>query len=254
MKRPPDPAPAPAGPAPPQPAAAFLTTRWTRVLAAQGPSTAARDALSDLCAAYYAPVVAFLQHSGTPDPRDLAHEFFATLLEGDPLAHARPGHGRFRSYLLGSLRHFLANRHAAAHRLKRGGGAPHASLEETVAGEPALQVADPHGLAPDAAFDRDWALAVVGHALAALRRECEAAGHAARFEHLKPWLTGDAGHGEQADAARALGIEANTLKSEVHRLRLRFRQLVKDEVRSTLADPAALADEMTALFAALRGG
>lgn len=243
--------PTPAGPARP---AAFLTTRWTRVLAAQGPSTAAREALAELCAAYYEPVVRFLERSGTAEPRDLAHAFFASLLEGDPLAHARPGHGRFRSYLLGALRHFAANQRAAERTGKRGGGSPHVSLDAGTAAGPARQIADARELPPDEAFDRDWALALIGHALAALRRECEAAGRGNRFEQLKPWLTGDADHGAQADCARALGLEVNTLKSEVHRLRLRFRQLVKEEVRSTLGDPAAVGEEMTALFAALRGG
>jgi RNA polymerase sigma-70 factor (ECF subfamily) len=114
-------------------------------------------------------------------------------------------------------------------------------------------VPERHEPPPDAAFDRDWALAVIAHAFAQLRSEDEAAGRGTRFDQLKPWLTGDAEHGEQAACARRLAIDPNTFKSEVHRLRLRFRQLLKDEIRATLADPSCLADEMAALFAALRG-
>ena len=251
MTRPPE--PTSAAPARQRPVEAFCTTRWTRVVAARGSSDEAREALSELCSDYYEPVVAFLRHSVGDEARDFAHGFFATLLAGDALAGARQQGGRFRSYLLGALKHFAANRHASAKALKRGGGVPPLALDQGTDTSPGLQLADLRDLPPDSAFDRDWALAVIGHALADLRSECEACGREERFELLKPWLTGEADHGEQAECARRLGIEVNTLKSDVHRMKRRFRQLVKDRVQGTLADCSAVNDEMTALFAALRG-
>lgn len=251
MTRPPE--PSSAGPARQQPAAAFCTTRWTRVAAARGSSDEAREALSELCSDYYEPVVAFLRHSVGDEARDLAHGFFATLLESDALAGAQREGGRFRSYLLGALKHFAANRHAAAKALKRGGGVPPVALDHGTDTSPGLQLPELRDLPPDSAFDREWALAVIGHALIDLRSECVACGRGDRFELLKPWLTGEADHGEQADCARRLEIGVNTLKGEVHRLKRRFRQLVKDRIRATLADPSTVTDEMNALFAALRG-
>lgn len=251
MKRPPE--PGSTAPARQQPAEAFCTTRWTRVAAARGSSDDAREALSELCSDYYEPVVAFLRHRVGDESRDLAHGFFATLLGNDALAGARREGGRFRSYLLGALKHFTANRHAAAKALRRGGGIAPVALDQGTDTSPGLQLPELRNLPPDSAFDRDWALAVIGHALADLRGECVARGRGERFELLKPWLTGEAGHGEQADCARRLNLGLNTLKGEVHRLKRRFRQLVRNRIRATLADPSTLDDEMTALFAALRG-
>jgi RNA polymerase sigma-70 factor (ECF subfamily) len=232
--------------------AAFSTTQWTRVLAARGVSEASRQALSQLCAAYYEPVVAFLARTqGDPaESREVAHEFFAALLQGDSLSNLRR-EGRFRSYLLGALRHFLSHRHAKERRLKRGAGLTTISLDSGTDTSPGLTVPDPHGLAPDLAFDRAWAVTVLNRALAILRRECEAEGKAEQFERLKPWLTGGTQRGDQAELSRSLGMDINALKSAVHRLKRRFRRLVKQEVASTLSDPASVKDEMQALFSAL---
>ncbi len=140
----------------------FLTTHWTQVLAARGNTPEARQALSDLCAAYYSPVLTFLRQSGHDEDlaRELAHEFFAAILQRHGLDGADPRRGRFRTYLLGAVKHFLANRHASALRRKRGANAPHESIAPGTDTSPGLDIADPASLPPDALFDREWAVNV----------------------------------------------------------------------------------------------
>jgi DNA-directed RNA polymerase specialized sigma24 family protein len=230
----------------------FCTTNWTQVLEARGRAPEAREALRELCAAYYEPIVAFLARSERgADAREVAHEFFATLLDGDPLARVEPDGGRFRSYLLGALKHFLSHQRAHAARQKRGGGLERIPLSELGDAGPGGALSDDVTLSPDAAFDREWATTLLARALGVLRAECDAEGRSTQYETLKPWLTGETTHGDQAAIARALGLEAGGLKSAVHRLKQRFRQLVKAEVAATLNDPGAVEDEMRALFAAL---
>lgn len=233
----------------------FAITRWTLVERTRGDSPEARAALSELCAAYYAPVVAFLHRSGreADAAREEAHDFFAHLLERDALGGAERERGRFRSYLLGALKHFLARAHERAQRRKRGGGAIAVPLDAGTDTSPGLILTEAHALPPDEFFDRQWALAVLDRALAALERECADAGKADDFSRLKPWLTGDAAHGEQAAAAGALGMSEGALKVAVHRLRRRFRAAVQAEIAQTLATPDAVEDEMRQLFAALGG-
>ena len=233
----------------------FVTTQWTRVLEASGDSPEARTALSELCGAYYAPVVAFLHRSGCVEDaaREQAHEFFAYVLARDALAGAQRERGRFRSYLLGALKHFLAREHERAQRQKRGGGTVAVPLDAPTETSPGLVLADPRALPPDEFFDRQWALAVLDRALAALERECVRAGKGNHFERLKPWLAGAAAHGDQAAAARAVGLSEGALKVAVHRLRLRFRAFVKAEVAQTLEAPEAVEDEVRQLFIALGG-
>jgi DNA-directed RNA polymerase specialized sigma24 family protein len=232
--------------------AAFRTTRWTRVVASRGGSAEAQAALSDLCAAYYPPVVAFLRAEGRDDDgaRELAHAFFAYVLQRQTLGGADPARGRFRSYLLGAVKNFLSHHREAARRLKRGGGAEGISLDDTDAGEQ-RSIADGSGLSPDAAFDRQWALTALARALEALRRECVDDGREVFFDAVKPWLTGEAAHGDQTALAARCGMNANALKVSVHRLKRRFRDLLKTEVAGTLDDPAAIEVEMRALLAAL---
>jgi RNA polymerase sigma-70 factor (ECF subfamily) len=233
--------------------ATFCTTRWTEVLAARGSSPAARQALSELCAAYYEPVVSFLAWSGhdAVEAREVAHEFFAWLLAGDRLANVRRGEGRFRSYLLGAVKHFLCHRNARERRYKRGGGLEAFPLDTGTDTSPSLGLPDTRVPSPDLAFDREWAAALLNRALKALRREYEAEGKTAQFDQLKPWLAGEAGHGDQAELARGLGLESTAFKSAVHRLKRRFRHLVKQEITLTLSDPGGVEEEMRALFAAL---
>jgi DNA-directed RNA polymerase specialized sigma24 family protein len=232
-------------------AGAFAATRWTLVLRARGDSTEGRLALSDLCAAYYGPVVAFLRRSEASEDaaRETAHAFFARLLERGGFAGPDPERGRFRNYLLGALRYFLRNRHDLAIRAKRGGGAQHASLDYETEEARALQVAD-HATAQDAAaFDREWALALMNRVVAAL--EAEYAGErAALFAALQPWLMGE-GATAHAETAARLGLGEGAVKVAVHRLRQRFRAMLKAEIAQTLADPAELNDELRHLCAAL---
>lgn len=171
------------------------------------------------------------------------------MLAGGAIDTAERERGRFRSSLLGAVKHFLSRQREAAHRQKRGGGAAAASLDDTTA----LAVADASSTAPDHAFDRQWALTVLSRALAGLQRECEADGRAAVFEKLQPWLTGDAEHGDQNELAAALGLNLNSLKSQIHRLRQRYRELVTAEIAATLNAGGSVADEMAALLAILRG-
>lgn len=232
-------------------ASSFHTTRWSRVVLARDASTEGREALQQLCATYYAPVIAFLRREGRAEEvaREMAHDFFATVLAGGSIAQAEQGRGRFRSYLLGAVKHFLSHRREAALRLRRGGGEVPLSMDDEDA---PIAVADPSQLSPDAAFDREWALTVLNRAMEALRREQTAEGRGEEFERLQPWLSGEAVHGEQAALAESLGMNVNTLKAATHRLRQRFRALVRMEIASTLEDASAVDEEMQVLFAALR--
>ncbi len=213
----------------------FVTTRWTRVLAARGGSDASRVALSELCSSYYGPVVAFLAHTGCGDeePREVAHDFFARLLARDELAGVDPARGRFRSYLLGALKHFAANRRVRAAREKRGGDAEHQPLTTgtdtgtelpIAAGAPCLEQV----------FDREWAVAIVERALAVLADEAASADTSEQFAVLKAWLSFGDIPGLQSDAAVRLGINEGAVKVAVHRLRKRFREVVRAEVAQTV--------------------
>lgn len=185
---------------------AFRTTRWTVVLEARGDSEEGLTALSALCEAYYEPVLVLLTRT-LRDPltaRDVAHDFFANLLEGDRLAQVQREGGKFRAYLSGAVKHFVAHRREAERRLRRGAGITPVSLHGGDDGESALPIEDEDTLPPDLAFDRAWSTTVLSRALGALRLECEAEGRGEQFERLKPWLTGDAAHGAQIELARSL--------------------------------------------------
>ncbi len=232
----------------------FAPTRWTQVLQARGQSAEARAALAGLCAAYWQPVFGFIRTQGRDEPtaRDLTQEFFARLLARHGLDTIEPGRGRFRSFLLGAVKHFLADerdRHQAA---KRGGGQPMLSLEATASATTTaeLQIPDPAG-APEAVFDRQWALTVVARAVSALSAECSAAEKATQFQRLKPWLLGEVEAVSQAEAARELGLTEGAVKVMIHRLRKRFRELVKREIGHTVDDPARVQEELQYLVEVL---
>ena len=234
---------------------AFVTTRWTQVLAANGRSESGRTALSGLCEAYYRPVLAFLKRTGTGDeePEDVAHAFFAALLGEDGLVGVERGRGRFRSYMLGALKHFVANRHRRAGRLKHGGAVEHVPLvgPDDDAGE---AFADPAAPELDRLFDHEWALAIVERALQTLEQEAQAAGTAEVFAVLKAWLSFGEDPGSQAEAAARLGLNAGAVKVAVHRLRQRFRAIVRAEVRQTLPMGASEQEELQHLIEALSVG
>jgi RNA polymerase sigma factor (sigma-70 family) len=233
--------------------AAFVTTQWTQVLEARGHSPEAQAALSDLCAAYYAPVFAFIRRNAPDEDagRDLTQEFFARLLARQGVDGVDPTRGRFRSFLLGAVKHFLANMHEHAQRLKRGAGQPMESTDAGTDTSPGLQLPDPKAPSPDREFDRKWALTLLARALAALAEEHQAAGKAAQFEALKPWLTGDTEKVSQADAAHQLGLNESAVKVAIHRLRRRFREVIKHEIGQTLSDRAQVDEELHYLLEAL---
>lgn len=225
--------------------ASFHPTRWTLVLRTRGEGEDAKAALSDLCAACYEPVVAFLRREGRSEDvaREVAHAFFESVLTGG-LGTPDPSRGRFRSYLLGALKHFLSKSRDAALAVKRGGGVEHVPLVNENETAPGLPMP---GLNDDAlAFDREWALALIARALAALERE-----HAHKpefFTALKPWLDGGIAT-SQSEVAQSLGMSETAVKVAIHRLRTRFRELIRAEISATVNDPADIADELRHLFA-----
>ena len=226
---------------------AFHTTRWTLVQHARGESPAAREALGELCAGYYAPVVTFLRsRCGSDDSaRDLAHAFFARVLAAGSLGGADPERGHFRSYLLGAVKHFLSDESDRATAEKRGGDTERSSVESANA------IPAPDARATELAFDRQWALTVIARALDVLSAEMRDAGKAAHFDALKPWLTGESAALSQSDLARTLGVSEGAAKVAIHRLRQRFREAVKAEIAQTVWDAADVDDELRHLLAVL---
>src|SRR5260221_1514092 len=228
----------------------FLTTRWTQVLAAQGASTQAGTALADLCAAYYAPVHSYITRTAHDlgDARDITQEFFARLLAGRALAGAEREKGRFRSYLLGAVKHYLADSRDRLRAAKRGAQHEHVPLASGTDTSLGLDLSAPGAQVPDALFDRQWGLAVLDLALARLAAEHEQQGKAAQFQLLKPWLTGDAGGMSQAEAAARLGMSEGAIKVAIHRLRKRFRDLVKAEIAQTVSTEQEAREELRYLI------
>ena len=232
---------------------AFVTTRWTRVLASRGDSPESAAALGDLCAAYYAPVLAFLCLSGRDEnsARDLTQEFFAQLLARRGLDTVDPGRGRFRSFLLGAVKHFVADQRDRDRAAKRGSGLAPLSLDAGTDTSPQLQIADPSAAVSDTFFDRQWALTVVERAINALAAEFTTAGKTSHFELLKPWLLGDIDGLSQAETARQLNLTEGALKVAIHRLRKRFRELIKSEIAQTVGEGVSVQDELRYLLEVL---
>jgi len=232
----------------------FAATRWTRVIQARGDSDEARLALSDLCAAYYAPVFAFVRRErGDEDTaRELTQEFFRRLLAGAGVDGADPSRGKFRSFLLGAVKHFLADERDRLSREKRGSDFRSESLNRDESNsDPGISVADTRSAPPDVLFDRQWALTVLERSFASLESSLAAEGKGRTLEVLKPWLIGGADHGDQQAAAVALGLSPTAIRVAVHRLRQRFREAVRAELRQTLAAGSSVEEELRALFAAL---
>jgi RNA polymerase sigma factor (sigma-70 family) len=234
-------------------ARAFASTRWSVVLAAGGSTPAARDALAILCRLYWYPLYAFVRREGksADDALDLTQEFFARLIEKEWLDGVSPERGRFRSWLLAAMKHFLAKEWRDAQRLKRGGGVTLVPLdpgdaEERYAHEPAADL-----LTADQIYDRRWALDVLDRGMVRLKTECEAAGKAAHFEALKFCLTGE--KVALSDVAARLGSTEGAVKVAVHRLRERYRELIRAEIAETVDGPEKVEAELQELQAALRG-
>jgi RNA polymerase sigma-70 factor (ECF subfamily) len=179
----------------------------------------------------------------------LTQTFFARFLEKNYLAGLSAERGRFRAFLLASLKHFLANEWDKSRRQKRGGGVTPLSLDWQTA-DTQFQIAATAEPSPDKAFDREWAVTLLAKVIERLCAECEADGHAKQFAELKIFLTAGKGALSHADAAKALGMDEGAVRVAVHRLRKRYRQLLRDEIAQTLADSANVDEEMRALFGA----
>ena len=234
-------------------AASFDTTHWSLVTAAKGSdSRMATAALEKLCRAYWYPLYSYIRRKGLPavDAQDLTQEFFCRLIDKNHLASVDRSYGRFRSFLLASINHLLANEWEKARTLKRGGGHEIISLDaEEAEGrflqEPALNDS------AEKAFDRRWALTLLDRALGRLREEFTAAGKLQQFDLLKAFLSDIASEGEYAALAESLGLEPGGVAVAVHRLRQRYREIVRAEIAQTVATEAELRAEMEYLFAAL---
>jgi RNA polymerase sigma-70 factor (ECF subfamily) len=228
----------------------FLTTRWTQVLAAQGASTHAGTALAELCAAYYAPVHSYIASTAHDlgDARDLTQEFFARLLAGRVIAGAEQAKGRFRGYLLGAVKHHLADTRDRLRAAKRGAQHEHVPLVSGTDTSPGHESPIPETPTPDKFFDRQWGLAVLDRALTALASEHDQLGTTNQFQVLKPWLTGDAAGLSQAEAASRLGLTDSAVKVAIHRLRKRFRDSVKAEIAQTVSTENEAREELRYLI------
>ena len=230
----------------------FATTHWTVVLAAgRSRSPQAARALEELCRTYWFPLYAYVRRRShtKEDAEDLTQAFFTRLLEKNSFADLDSEKGKFRAFLLASLKHFLANERDKEHAQKRGGGAVPLSLDWQTA-DTKFQVTDATEPSPDKAFDREWALALLAKVIDRLQAECVADGKAKLFEQLKTFLTAGQAESAQRDVALSLGMEEGAVRVAVHRLRKRYRQLLRDEIANTLDDPAMVDEEMRALFGA----
>jgi RNA polymerase sigma factor (sigma-70 family) len=232
--------------------AAFHTTRWSIVLAARG--SASRDAvqsLEALCRQYWPPLYAYVRHRGFAphDAEDLTQEFFARLLEKEWLAAAKREGGRFRSFLLMVLQRFLANEWDRSQARKRGGGCDVIRLDAEMA--ESLYTAHATSLPAESLYERRWALTLLETVMHRLKAEQEVAGRLAEYEVLKACLTADRGEIRYDALAAELGVEPVSARSAVSRLRKRFREIFRDEVAGTVADPEDVDAEMRAVVAAL---
>ena len=233
----------------------FATTHWTVVLAAGKRHTPQSDrALEELCRSYWFPLYAYVRRRGhgKEDAEDSVQAFFARFLAKNYLAGLSAERGRFRAFLLASLKHFLINEWKKSQRLKRGGGDKNLLLDWQTA-DTKFQVAATNEPSPDKAFDREWALALLAKVIKRLQKECEADGKAKLFEQLKTFLTAGKGESAQSETAKSLGMEEGAVRVAIHRLRKRYRQLLRDEISQTLTDPAQVDEEMRALFGAFSG-
>jgi RNA polymerase sigma factor (sigma-70 family) len=237
-----------ATPAPPRDY--FATTRWTVVLAAGAQSTPQADvALEELCRTYWYPLYAYTRRHGHSheDAEDLAQSFFARFLQKNYLEKLRGEHGKFRAFLLASLKHFLANEWDRSQRQKRGGGIPPLSLDWHDA-DTRYQIEPADNLTPDKIYDRAWAVTHLERVIAHLRQENTA--NLQLFDQLKPFLTMGRGEIPYAQAATATGQTEGAVRVAVHRLRRRYRELLRQEISQTLSDPAQVEEEMRTLFTA----
>jgi RNA polymerase sigma-70 factor (ECF subfamily) len=233
----------------------FTTTHWSVVLSAGDPeSPQAADALERLCRTYWYPLYAYVRRDGSSpeDAQDLTQAFFARFLEKDYLADVRREKGRFRSFLLASMRHFLADERDRSRAIKRGGGRTLLSLDaQDAEGRYVLEPRDE--LTAEKVFERRWALTVLEAARARLREDYATAGKTKRFETLETFLPGEQAAGTYAQAAGRLGVAVGTVKWEVHQLKQRYRELLRAEIAHTVPSADEIDEEVRHLIAVLSG-
>ena len=233
----------------------FALTQWSMVLAAGRKSEPCKDALERLCKAYWPPIHAHVRRlgHGVHEAQDLTQEFFSRILADESLANVAPQKGRFRSWLLGALKHFLLNEWKRNTALKRGGGQAVFSLD---AMEPGLREAcEPRdNETPDVAYERRWAETVLARVNARARREFEAAGQGERFDALKVYLLADYEPVSYAATAARLNLSEGAVKSAIYKLRQRYGAILRAEIAETVETAEEVEDEIRSLLKALRPG
>jgi DNA-directed RNA polymerase specialized sigma24 family protein len=234
-------------------AAAFTTTHWSVVLEAQGESPAAHQALENLCRTYWRPIYAFVRRQGTEpeQAKDITQGFFALILERKDFQSVRQEKGRLRSFLLASLKHFMMNERRDAAAIKRGGGRMLIPLDGTADGDPG-EVDRSDMLSADLLYDRKWAFTVLDRVFGRLREESQGSANTPLLDRLNTLLSDEPDRPSQAEIGREFGMTENAVKQAFHRLRQRYRQLLREEVAHTVATPAEIEDELRHLIAALR--
>lgn len=227
-----------------QPGRGFETTRWSLVLAARdAESTEGREALAALCELYWTPVYAYIRRVGrtAEDARDLTQAFFTAVIERDFFGKAQPDRGRFRSFLLTSVRHFLSNEHHAAMAQKRGAGQVPVSLDHRDEGAAPIEPVE--SVTPEALYERRWAEATLDEAVRRTRAKYEQRGQGDVFDRLRPFLTGDE-PSSYAELSATLGVSEGSLRVAVHRVRDRFAQCARQTVAETVSRPEEVDDEL----------
>lgn len=230
----------------------FATTHWSIVLAAgHGSQPDSKAALAKLCEAYWYPLYAYVRRRGydADESQDLTQEFFTVLLEKESLRAADPHRGRFRSFLLASMNHFLANQRRRKLAHKRGGGRAPLCLDFQL-GESRFTHEPSHDLTPEKVYERRWAMTLLDRALSTLRQEYVEGGKAALFDRLAVFLGGDRGLAYR-DVAAELGMTEGAVRVTIHRLRKRCREQLRCEVAQTVATPQDVKDELRDLLAVL---
>jgi RNA polymerase sigma factor (sigma-70 family) len=238
----------------PSDAAGFAATRWTLVLAAARGNVTPRaaEAMAELCRVYWYPLYAYVRRRGhdNHEAEDLTQEFFLRLLAKNYLADADREKGKFRAFLLASLKHFLANEWDRSQAKKRGGGQTVLPIS-TVDAESRYRLEPWHDLTPERLFERQWALTVLDQVLSRLRTEFSSEGKQAVFDKLKTFLTGGRESGGYAQVAADLEMTEGAVKTAVHRLRRRYRRLLRDEIAQTVAGPEEVDGEIEYLLSCL---
>jgi RNA polymerase sigma-70 factor (ECF subfamily) len=232
-----------------------MTTRWSLVLAAGHQSSPnATRALESLCQAYWYPLYAFVRRRGKQpeEAQDLTQEFFARVLEKDCLNSADRERGRFRTFLLTVFKRFLANEHQREQAQKRGGGQLFVAID-SADGERRLGLEPSYNWTPEQEFERRWAVTLLEQVLGRLQGDYAAKGRGDVFDHLKPYLTGEDNLDSYGKIAADLGMTVGAVKVSVHRLRQRYRDLIRQEVASTVDNESDTDDELNQLLAAIRG-